>query len=122
MPYIKIQNIIQTQINLTPTDLTRKTSRRDTHLCIYLLEKDREFVLVSFYNTVLLYLYYIYRTFENYFVGQRFGVMQVKIGLALLLKDYKFVINPKTKLPVEFDRNGFLLSVKGSIWLDAIKL
>lgn len=67
-------------------------------------------------------LYYIYRTFENYFVGQRFGVMQVKIGLALLLKDYKFVINPKTKLPVEFDRNGFLLSVKGSIWLDAIKL
>ncbi|KAI4455252.1 cytochrome p450 [Holotrichia oblita] len=55
-------------------------------------------------------------------IGERFGLMQVKIGLAMLLKDYKFVINPKTKLPVEFDKNGFLLSVKGSIWLNAIKL
>ncbi|GJQ83415.1 Cyp6a9 [Trypoxylus dichotomus] len=55
-------------------------------------------------------------------IGQRFGLMQVKIGMAILLKNYKFTINTKTKLPIEFERNSFLLKVKGDIWLDATKI
>lgn len=59
----------------------------------------------------------------NYlFLGQRFGLMQVKMGLAVLIKNYKFVINPSTKMPIEFDRNGFLLALKDKIWLDAINI
>ncbi|KRT82623.1 cytochrome P450, partial [Oryctes borbonicus] len=52
-------------------------------------------------------------------IGQRFGLMQVKMGLAILLKNYKFTVNRRTKLPVEFECNNFLLRVKGDIWLDA---
>ncbi|GJQ73206.1 Cyp6a9 [Trypoxylus dichotomus] len=51
-------------------------------------------------------------------IGLRFGLMQVKIGLAMLLKEFEFSVNPRTKVPLEIDL-GFVMTVKGGIWLDS---
>ncbi|KAI7815421.1 cytochrome p450 [Rhyzopertha dominica] len=55
-------------------------------------------------------------------IGQRFGLMQTKVGLATLLKDYKFLLNSKTISPLVMDRHGLVLSAKGGIWLNAAKI
>ncbi|KAI4456043.1 cytochrome p450 [Holotrichia oblita] len=50
--------------------------------------------------------------------GLRFGLMQVKIGLAMLLKEFEFSVDPRTILPLEIDL-GFVMTVKGGIWLSS---
>ncbi|KAF2886191.1 hypothetical protein ILUMI_19982 [Ignelater luminosus] len=55
-------------------------------------------------------------------IGVRFGVMQTKVGLAVLLRNYKFSLNHKTKTPLKMDPFSFILSVEGGIWLNAEKL
>ncbi|XP_064212050.1 cytochrome P450 monooxygenase isoform X1 [Tribolium castaneum] len=51
-------------------------------------------------------------------IGLRFGMMQTKVGLSVLLKNYKFSINSKTKLPLQLDPKSFIMSTEGGIWLD----
>lgn len=54
-------------------------------------------------------------------IGQRFGIMQIKIGLVTLLKDYKYTLNKKTSPNLELDFT-FFLSPKGDILLDIEKV
>ncbi|XP_063706964.1 cytochrome P450 6a9-like [Culicoides brevitarsis] len=49
-------------------------------------------------------------------IGNRFGLQQTKIGLALLLKNFKFSLSEKTKVPLSFSTKKIILSVDG-IWL-----
>jgi len=55
-------------------------------------------------------------------IGLRFGVMQTKVALTVLLKNYNFSLNPKTKVPLVLDPKSFILSVKGGIWLTTEKI
>ncbi|KAF2898972.1 hypothetical protein ILUMI_07208 [Ignelater luminosus] len=55
-------------------------------------------------------------------IGLRFGVMQAKVGLAVLLQNYKFSLNDKTKIPLKMDPFSFILTAKGDIWLNSEKL
>ncbi|KAF2898969.1 hypothetical protein ILUMI_07205 [Ignelater luminosus] len=55
-------------------------------------------------------------------LGLRFGVMQTKVGLTVLLRNYKFSLNHKTKTPLKMDPYSYMLSVEGDIWLNAEKL
>ena len=48
--------------------------------------------------------------------------MQSKVGLTSLLQKYKFTLNDKTKQPMKFAKNSFILAVEGDVWLDAEKL
>uniref|UniRef100_A0A336KHH7 CSON003180 protein n=1 Tax=Culicoides sonorensis TaxID=179676 RepID=A0A336KHH7_CULSO len=50
-------------------------------------------------------------------IGNRFGLQQTKIGLALLLKHYKFSLSPKTKTPLVFSTKSIILSPVDGIWL-----
>ncbi|KAI4456042.1 cytochrome p450 [Holotrichia oblita] len=54
-------------------------------------------------------------------IGLRFAMMQMKMCLAVLLKDYEFRMNSKTKVPLELDF-GFVIAVKGGIWLNVKKI
>ncbi|KAJ8965098.1 hypothetical protein NQ317_010501 [Molorchus minor] len=45
--------------------------------------------------------------------GERFGVMQTKVGLACLLRNYRVTLNEKTKQPLELDKRAFLPVVAG---------
>lgn len=59
---------------------------------------------------------------DNAFVlGMRFALFQIKVGLIELLRDYHFVVNSKTKLPVELNTKGIFLAPKHKIWLDITK-
>jgi len=55
-------------------------------------------------------------------IGLRFGLMQTKVGLSILLKNYKFSINKKTVQPIFMDPYSFILTSKTGIFLDAEKL
>jgi cytochrome P450 family 6 len=48
--------------------------------------------------------------------------MQSKVGLASLLKHYKFTVNKKTMEPLKMRANSFVPTAEGGIWLDAEKL
>jgi cytochrome P450 family 6 len=55
-------------------------------------------------------------------IGLRFGMMQSKVGLTSLLRKYNFTLNQKTKQPLTFQCNSFILAADGEVWLDAEKL
>ncbi|KAF2889163.1 hypothetical protein ILUMI_17010, partial [Ignelater luminosus] len=52
----------------------------------------------------------------------RFGLLQAKVGLAVLLKNYRFTLNPRTRSPLLVDPKTFIMSPVGSVWLNAEKL
>ncbi|KAF2896690.1 hypothetical protein ILUMI_09487 [Ignelater luminosus] len=55
-------------------------------------------------------------------IGLRFGIMQTKVGLATLLKNFRFTLHSKTKLPLEIDPRGFVASVREGVWLRAKRI
>lgn len=56
-----------------------------------------------------------------YFLGQRFGLIQMKLGLINILKEFKVVPNQKTKTPLEIDPLYFITSAKGGLWVDFVE-
>ena len=50
-------------------------------------------------------------------IGMRFGQMQVRIGLAYLLKNYKFSVCSKTQIPIRYDKKSFLITTESGIYL-----
>lgn len=62
-------------------------------------------------------------TITIYVTGLRFGMMQIKIALALLLSNFKFTLNEKTAVPLEFDKNRqAVLHPVGGIFLNVSKI
>ncbi|GJQ77922.1 Cyp6a9 [Trypoxylus dichotomus] len=55
-------------------------------------------------------------------LGQRFGLLQVKIGLITLLNDYVFSPNPQTTYPLKYDRYSTFLTVKQPVWVNVEKI
>lgn len=55
-------------------------------------------------------------------IGMRFGLLQTKVGILSVLKNFKISINEKTKLPLKLDVNNFMPQVVGGIWLDMEKI
>ncbi|KAK4878617.1 hypothetical protein RN001_011123 [Aquatica leii] len=55
-------------------------------------------------------------------IGLRFAFLQMKVGLSILLQNYKFSLNEKTQLPLKINPKNFTLSPIGSIWVDAEKI
>jgi len=51
-------------------------------------------------------------------IGLRFGQMQARIGLALLIKNFKFSTCSKTPDPLIYDLRSFVLGVKDGIYLN----
>ncbi|KAK5638916.1 hypothetical protein RI129_013211 [Pyrocoelia pectoralis] len=54
-------------------------------------------------------------------LGMRFGLMQVKVALVAMLKDYKFSLSDKTKLPITFNTKNLTLRSEQDIWLNVEK-
>nr|UUB32686.1 cytochrome P450 CYP6BW23 [Dendroctonus valens] len=55
-------------------------------------------------------------------IGLRFGMLQSKVGLATLIRNFKFTLNKKTSLPLEMEHGVCTNTVKGSVWLNAIRI
>ena len=55
-------------------------------------------------------------------IGMRFGQMQTRIGLTLLLKNFKFSVCPQTPIPMTYDKKAFLVMSESGIYLKVEKL
>lgn len=57
-------------------------------------------------------------------IGLRFGMMQVRIGLVTLLRNFQFSINAERTLhPLRLSKKDFILTPEGGVlWLDVVKL
>ncbi|XP_017066146.1 probable cytochrome P450 6a13 [Drosophila eugracilis] len=50
-------------------------------------------------------------------IGERFGKLQVKVGLAYILRDFKFSKTEKTQIPLKFSSRTFLITTQEGIHL-----
>ncbi|KAB0795913.1 hypothetical protein PPYR_09974 [Photinus pyralis] len=55
-------------------------------------------------------------------IGMRFGMMQTKVGLACLLRNYSFSVSSRTQTPFKWDKFSFILTTEQPIWLDVRKI
>ncbi|XP_065366573.1 probable cytochrome P450 6a21 [Calliphora vicina] len=55
-------------------------------------------------------------------IGSRFGKMQIIIGLALLLKNFKFCACQETLIPMKYDKENFMVTPDGNLYLKATKV
>ncbi|CAG9833533.1 unnamed protein product [Diabrotica balteata] len=50
-------------------------------------------------------------------IGSRFGIMQVRLGLISVLRDYKVTVSPNTEVPIKFHKQTFVNSTIDRIML-----
>lgn len=55
-------------------------------------------------------------------LGVRFGMLQTKLGLAMLLKHFQFETCAKTQIPIKIDNVSLLLLPSSGVWLKANKM
>lgn len=55
-------------------------------------------------------------------IGIRFGMLQTKLGLAMLLKQFQFESCAKTQIPIKIDNVSLLLIPSGGVWLKVNKV
>ncbi|CAH1994035.1 unnamed protein product [Acanthoscelides obtectus] len=55
-------------------------------------------------------------------IGMRFGIIQTKVGLASILKNYKVRLNEKTKTPLKISIRSFIPTTDGGMWLTIEKI
>lgn len=48
--------------------------------------------------------------------------MQAKVGLTLLLRNFRFKLNSGTKMPIKLDPKNFLSSAEGDLLIDIEKI
>ena len=57
----------------------------------------------------------------NIFPGFHFALMQVKAGLATIIRNFELRSGRRTPNPFVPDPHSFLLAAKGGLWLDIVK-
>ncbi|XP_018576754.1 cytochrome P450 6a2 isoform X1 [Anoplophora glabripennis] len=55
-------------------------------------------------------------------IGERFGVMQTKVGLTSILRNFRVTLNKGTQLPLKFSVKSNITTAEGGIWLDIEKV
>lgn len=53
----------------------------------------------------------------SFFIGLRFGLLQTKIALISALTKFKFQLAPQTKVPLDLEVNGIIMTIKGGVHL-----
>nr|QYA71986.1 cytochrome P450 [Anoplophora glabripennis] len=51
-------------------------------------------------------------------IGERFGLMQVRVGLTCLLRKFRVKLDKKTTLPLKMSAKALVSSAEGGIWLN----
>lgn len=55
-------------------------------------------------------------------IGLRFGMMQSKLGLVSLIRNFRITLSEKTEQPIEFRKNAFILTTESGMWIKFKKI
>ncbi|CAH1110677.1 unnamed protein product [Psylliodes chrysocephalus] len=55
-------------------------------------------------------------------LGLRFGITQIKVGIAHIIKNYQLSVNSRTQLPLKFDPYYIMADPIGGLWADFHKI
>ncbi|XP_018577090.1 probable cytochrome P450 6a14 isoform X2 [Anoplophora glabripennis] len=55
-------------------------------------------------------------------IGERFGVMQTKVGLTSILRKFRVTLNKKTRVPIKLSTKSFIPTAEDGIWINFEKL
>ncbi|XP_039438091.1 probable cytochrome P450 6a14 [Culex pipiens pallens] len=50
-------------------------------------------------------------------IGERFALMETKIGLSRLLRKFRFKLAPQTSTRIELNKTSVFLSIQGDLWM-----
>ncbi|CAG9827997.1 unnamed protein product [Diabrotica balteata] len=50
-------------------------------------------------------------------IGARFGMLQAKVGVASVIKNFNVTLNKKTKVPIKYTTKSFITAIDGDVWL-----
>lgn len=56
------------------------------------------------------------------FISKRFGVLQTRLGLCTILRNFRVTLNNKTIHPIRLDPKDVTMMPLGGIWLDTQRL
>lgn len=51
-------------------------------------------------------------------IGMRFGLLQTRMGLAILLKNYRFKTCSRTEIPLKINPVNLIYTPAGEVWLN----
>lgn len=51
-------------------------------------------------------------------IGMRFGKVQSRLGVAMLLDKFKFSVAEKTEKPIQYDNTNLLIASKNGVYLN----
>ncbi|CAH0549767.1 unnamed protein product [Brassicogethes aeneus] len=55
-------------------------------------------------------------------IGMRFALMEAKVGMAAILKNYNITLSKRTKVPIQLDPKSFISAPKDGIWIHAKRI
>nr|QYA71976.1 cytochrome P450 [Anoplophora glabripennis] len=55
-------------------------------------------------------------------IGERFGIMQTKVGLTSILRNFRVTLNKETQVPIKLSFKSFITTAEGGIWLNIEKV
>nr|WCC58078.1 cytochrome P450 [Pharsalia antennata] len=55
-------------------------------------------------------------------IGERFGIMQIKVGLTSILRKFRVTLNKKTEVPLKLSTRSFFPTAEKGIWVNLEKL
>ncbi|XP_030753464.1 probable cytochrome P450 28d1 [Sitophilus oryzae] len=55
-------------------------------------------------------------------IGQRLGILQIKLGLVYLIKNFEITTSPKLQQPISYCAFNFMNEVQGGVWLKYKKI
>ena len=55
-------------------------------------------------------------------LGKRFGVLQIKVGIAYVILNYCLSVGKKTQLPIRYDPINIMTVPVGGLWINFSRL
>nr|XP_023024022.1 probable cytochrome P450 6a23 [Leptinotarsa decemlineata] len=55
-------------------------------------------------------------------IGARYGLLQSKVGISAIIKNFKVTLNDKTRTPIRYAKTGIIPRIEGGVWLNVTKI
>lgn len=53
-----------------------------------------------------------------YFAGKSLGILQSKVGVISVIRNFKVTLNEKTKMPINLEKIALMLNIEDRLWVN----